>query len=147
MHPLLYHSEHLPSTITPIPTIHSHVVASQAYLIEYHQQKILYTGDMMLIENRYHHLLSDCDAIITEGSFIDAGGLVRCDKVSGRICGHAGILDLIELFSSYTDTIILTHFGQWFYKDMQSSRKKIKQLGKKYHCRIIIGYNGFSIRL
>ena len=35
-------------TITPIPTIHSKLVVSQAYLIEKGNKKVLYTGDIVL---------------------------------------------------------------------------------------------------
>lgn len=133
--------------ITPIPTIHSHIVRSQAYSIQHDGKKILYTGDMIWIKKEYHDLLIGHDLIITEASFVDEGGLVRREKHTGELYGHTGIPNLLTLFAAYAPTIMLVHFGSWFYKDMHRARKQLQALGKSHGCHILIGYDGFSYDL
>jgi len=130
--------------ITAIPTIHSLHVKSCAYFIEKGGKKILYTGDMIWIKKTYHHFLKNLDAVITEGSFIKKGGMVRRGKTTRRIFGHNGIPDLIKFFSKFTKQIILVHFGSWFYKDADGAKKKIKKLGKIYETEMNIGYDGMK---
>lgn len=134
-------------TITPIPTIHSLKVLSNAYLIEHNNQKILYTGDLIWIEKKHHLLLSNLDLVITEASTIRRDGLVRRDKKSGKVFGHAGIPTLIALFKKFTPTILFVHFGSWFYHDIKSGRKKLHQISKNHIPRVIIGYDGAEIAL
>lgn len=132
-------------TITPIPTIHSITVKSTAYRIEHKKKKILYTGDMIWIEKKYHHLLKDLDLVIAEASFMRKGGLVRRKEETGKIFGHTGVPNIINLFKKYTHTILFIHFGAWFYKDMQESRKKFKRLSREHELEIIVGYDGLEI--
>ncbi len=127
--------------ITPIPTVHSAKVVSTAYLIEHNDISVLYTGDLITIDKKYHRLFRDLSCVITEASFIRKGGLIR------KQSGHTGLSDLIELFKQYTDTIILVHFGSWFYKDMPQARRKIKQLARDNQVDIIVGYDGLEIEL
>ena len=88
-----------PYRITPIPTHHSKLVKSAAYLIENGEEKLLYTGDHLIwINKEYHHLLTGLSLIITDGSHIRQGGMVRKDKETGQLYGHNGIPDLIHLF-------------------------------------------------
>ncbi len=131
--------------ITPIPTIHSIKVKSNAYLIEHKKKRILYTGDMIWIEKEYHHLLHDLDLVITEASYMRRGGLVRRDPKTGNIYGHTGVPNLIALFAQYTPSIVLTHFGAWFYKDMKEGRRKCMQLGREYEVEVIVGYDGLEL--
>jgi len=134
-------------TITPIATIHSKLVASQAYLIEKKNKKILYTGDIVWIEKKYHHLFSDVDAVITEGSYLRRGGMVRKDKESGKLFGHKGIPDWINLFHDKTPVIIFMHFGSWFFKiPTREAKKKIKALAKN-KVQVIIAYDGLSLTI
>jgi ribonuclease BN (tRNA processing enzyme) len=133
--------------ITPIATIHSLKVKSQAYLIQHKNKKILYTGDMIWIEKRYHRLLHNLDAVITEASFFRKGGMVRRSKETGNIYGHTGVPNLVNLFKKFTNTIIFTHFGSWFYKDMQKARKKLRELAKENEVKIIVGYDGLEITI
>jgi len=133
--------------ITPIATIHSLKVKSVAYLIEHRKKRILYTGDMIWIEKKYHHLLHDLDLVITEASYIRKGGLVRRDKKTGGIYGHTGIPNLIALFKKYTSTMLFTHFGAWFYKDMKKGRKKLEQLARENDITIIVGYDGLELNI
>ena len=133
--------------ITPIPTIHSIKVQSNAYLIEHDGKKILYTGDMIWIEKKYQEKLPQLDLVITEASFIDTGGMVRRNKETGQIYGHTGVPDLIKTFKKVTNTILFVHFGSWFYKDMEKSRKKFEELAQENDMKLIVGYDGFEMSL
>ena len=136
-----------PYKIKPIPTHHSIKVKSVAYLIKKGKYKILYTGDMIWINKKYHHLFKDLNLVITEGSFMRKGGMVRRSKKTGQIYGHTGIPNLIKLFKNYTDHILFMHFGSWFYKDIQKTKEKIKKLAKENNITLRIGYDGLSIDL
>lgn len=114
---------------TPIPVIHSLKVKSLAYIIEKDGKRLLYTGDVAWIEKKYREKLGQLDMVITEGSFIKKGGMIRKEKNTGKIFGHTGIPDLIRMFSPHTQHIVLTHFGTWFMKDVEAGRKKIQELG------------------
>ncbi len=117
-------------TVTPIPTVHSATLRSCAYLIEKDLARVLYTGDLISIQDRYRERIPELDVVITDGSFIRRGGLVRRDPVTGRPHGHTGIPDLVEFFSPLARKIVFTHFGSWFYKDIPSSVEKIRSLGQ-----------------
>ena len=131
--------------IIPIPTIHSARVVSNAYLIERRGKRFLYTGDMIWIEKKYHHLLNDLDLVIAEASFMRKGGIVRRNKQTGQIFGHTGVPDFIKLFKSYTHTLLFTHFGSWFYKDMALARRIFKELARENGIQIIVGYDGLRV--
>ncbi|MBU0530916.1 MAG: MBL fold metallo-hydrolase [Candidatus Uhrbacteria bacterium] len=133
--------------IKPIPTIHSKLVKSQAYLIKKGKQRILYTGDMIRIKKSYHRELKNLDLVITDGSFIRKGGMVRRDKASGEIFGHQGVPDLVRSFSRFTDRILFTHFGSWFYKDMRKARQQMRRLGREHQIKIYVGYDGMELRV
>jgi len=132
-------------TITPIPTIHSIKVASNAYLIEHNNIRILYTGDMIWIEKKYHPLLASLDLVITEASFYRKGGMIRRQKSTGAVYGHTGVPDLIHLFKQYTNTMLFVHFGSWFYADIAQARKKFNELAKQHDIAIIVGYDGLEV--
>lgn len=134
-------------SIKPIPTIHSLKVKSQAYLIENKNKKILYTGDMIWIEKKYHKYLKNLDLVICEGSFLRKGGRTSKDKKTGKLFGHNGIPDFIHLFKPFTNTILFTHFGSWFYDDVKESRKKLQKLAKENGIKIIAGYDGLTINI
>ncbi len=129
-------------TITPVPTFHSKHVKSQAYIIEKGKKKILYTGDMIWIKKTYHHKLKHLDLVITDGSYFRKGGMIRRDK-QGNIYGHQGIPNLVKLFSKFTHHIIFTHFGSWFYKDMQEAKKKLNS----FDLRISAAYDGMRTEI
>lgn len=130
--------------VTPIPTIHSIKVRSQAYLVEHKNKTILYTGDMISIEKKYRSRLKPCDAIITEASYIKNGGLVRQDELH-HIFGHTGIPNLIRFFKQYTKKIIFVHFGSWFYENMHHAHQQFQQLAREHEIEIIVGYDGLEI--
>lgn len=133
--------------ITPIPTIHSLRVRSNAYLIEYRKKRVLYTGDMIWIKKKYHTLIENLDLVITEASFMRTGGMVRRKDESGDIYGHTGVPNLINLFKRFTDTILFIHFGAWFYKDIKKARKKFKKLAYENDIEIIVGYDGLELEI
>jgi len=60
-------------------------------------------------------ILAELYAVITEGSFLHKGGMVRRDKTTGKLFGHKGIPDWINLFCDKTSLIIFMHFGAWFF--------------------------------
>jgi ribonuclease BN (tRNA processing enzyme) len=132
-----------PYTITPVPTIHSHRVKSVGYVVEGRAQRVFYSSDMIRIESRYHGRLRDLDLVVTEGSFIRSGGLVRTDARTGKPFGHNGIPDLIEFFSRFTRSIVITHFGSWFFKNLTKSRSRIESFGNGV--RVIPAYDGMTI--
>ncbi len=133
--------------ITPLRTHHSKKVKSRAYLIKKRNKKILYTADMIWINKKHHHLFKNLDIVITEASFLKKGGMVRRDKETGQIYGHTGVPNLINLFKKYTDKILLVHFGEWFYKNTQKARKKIKKMSQKNKVKIYTGYDGKKISI
>lgn len=113
---------------TPIPTIHSLKVKSQAYVVEKNGKRFLYTGDMAWMEKKYRKNLGQLDMVITEGSFFKKGGMIRRDKKSGKIYGHTGVPDLVRMFSEHTHHIVLMHFGEWFMENVPAARKKIREI-------------------
>ncbi len=119
-------------SIRPIPTHHSKKVRSAALLVDDGSHTICYTGDMIWINKEYHRFLEGLDLVITDGSYVRNGGLVRRDEETGRIFGHTGIPDLIRLFSEFTDRILFVHFGSWFFRDIEKARDTIRTLGKEY---------------
>jgi len=134
-------------TVNPILTHHSLKVESQAYRIDSDSKRILYTGDMIWIDKKYHHLLEGLDLVITEGSYMRKGGLVRKDKKAGKIYGHTGIPDLVSLFKDHCAHIVLVHFGSWFYDSAVQARRKIKDLAKKNGITITAGYDNMSLTI
>jgi phosphoribosyl 1,2-cyclic phosphodiesterase len=115
--------------IVPVPTVHSFKVRSVGYVVEAGGRRVFFSSDLVSIERRYHRRLRRLDLVITEGSYIRRGGLVRIDPASGRRFGHAGIPDLVEFFRPFTPRIVFTHFGSWFYKDIAASVRRIASLG------------------
>ncbi len=131
--------------ITPIPTIHSQTVRSLAFLIEKDLQRVLYTGDLVTIGRRYHGMIQDLDLVITDGSFYRYNGLVRRDEITHRLFGHTGIPNLVHLFSPLADKIVFSHFGSWFYRDMEQSVEKIRALSN--HPEVEVAYDGMVIEI
>jgi ribonuclease BN (tRNA processing enzyme) len=115
--------------IVPVPTIHSLKVRSVGYVVEQSGRRIFFSSDLVAIERRYHRRLQGLDLVITEGSYLRRGGLVRTDPASGRMFGHTGLPNLIEFFRPFTSRIVVTHFGSWFYQDIAASIQRIASLG------------------
>jgi ribonuclease BN (tRNA processing enzyme) len=130
--------------VTPIPTHHSKLVESQAYLVEKEGSRLLYTGDIIWINKKYHEKISDLDLVITDASYIRKGGLVRKDEETGKLYGHNGIPDLVKLFKELTDHIVFTHFGSWFYRDIDESKEKIREFSEE-DLKVEPAFDGFEI--
>ena len=131
--------------VRPVPTHHSLKVRSQAYLVADGSVKVLYTGDMIWINKEHHHLLEGLDLVVTEASYFREGGLVKRDKATGTIYGHAGLPDLVRLFKDYCRRIVLVHFGAWFYKDIRRARNAIRDLGRANGVALEAGHDGREI--
>lgn len=131
--------------VTPIPTIHSLKVKSNAYLITYKKKRFLYTGDMIWIEKQYHSLFGNLDLVITEASYMRKGGLVR--RKDEKLYGHTGVPNLIHLFKNYTNKMLFIHFGSWFFEDIEKSKMDFEELAKENGIEIIVGYDGLEIEI
>lgn len=131
--------------VTPVPTNHSEKVRSCGYLVEKDLQRVLYTGDLLSIQARYRDRLLDLDMVITEGSFIRRGGLVRRDPETGRPHGHTGIPDLVNFFAPIARRIVITHLGSWFFRDIPAAVQQIESLGLEG--RVIVAEDGTVLDL
>ena len=127
-----------------LTTHHSKRVKSTAYLVENGSNRVLYTGDLIWIDAKYHGLLQNIDLVITEGSYLRRGGLIRKDKETGILYGHNGIPNLLQLLRRFTSNVLLVHFGAWFYQDIKKSRLNLRKLGKQLNLNILIGYDGME---
>lgn len=134
-------------SVTPVPTHHSKLVKSTAYLLARDGQRLLYTGDIVWINKEHHPLLSGLDLVITDGSFIRKGGFIRKDPQTGQIYGHAGIPDLVRMFKPFTHHILFVHFGAWFYPDIKAARRQLKDLGERSGVAVHVGYDGMELDL
>jgi hypothetical protein len=100
---------------------------------------------MIRIEPRYHRRLRRLDLVITDGSYMRKGGFVRIDRESGDYYGHAGIPDLVEFFRQFSRRIVISHFGSWFYKDIDAAIRKIESLGNGSH--VVAAHDGLRITI
>jgi hypothetical protein len=110
--------------VTPFPTIHSTRVKSMALLVR-KESSVFYTSDVMEV---IPELEDPVDVVIIDGSFMRRGGLIRRSD-SGKRFGHTGISDLVQTYAAYTDYFLVTHFGTWFYRDIEQSIDTIESLG------------------
>lgn len=131
-------------TVTPVPTEHSKKVESCGYLVERDGTRIFYTGDLFWVEKQYHDMLGSPELVITEGSFLREGGLVRQDD-EGVPFGHTGVPDLLRLFKRFTDRVLLIHLGSWFMDDVPEGRKKLDALAEKHDLELVVGYDGLEL--
>jgi len=115
--------------ITPVPTQHAVNARSVGYLVEKGRKRVFYSSDLFAIRPRYHARLKRLDLVITDGSFMRRGGLMRVDPATKKKFGHGGIPDLVGFFSRFTRRIVFTHFGSWFYRDISRSIRQIGALG------------------
>jgi ribonuclease BN (tRNA processing enzyme) len=131
--------------ITPVPTVHSQQVKSVGYLVEKNRRRFLFTSDLVTIKQRFRSDFKHLDLVITDGSFLRSKGLVRRAVRTGSPIGHNGIPDLIKFFSQFTKTIVITHYGTWFFKDIAASRRKIESLDGGV--RILAAYDGMQLNV
>jgi ribonuclease BN (tRNA processing enzyme) len=132
--------------IIPVPIAHSHIVQSVGYIVESRSRRLFYTGDMVAIDKQYHARLRHLDLVITDGSFMRRGGLVRTDRRSGERYGHAGIPDLVKFFRPRAKCIVITHFGSWFYAAIDASVRKIEALSDR-RARVLAAYDGLVLTI
>jgi ribonuclease BN (tRNA processing enzyme) len=132
-------------SVTPIPTVHSQKVKSVAYLVVDESHRLLYTGDLISIDEKYRPLIGNLDLVITDGSYMRKGGMIRRDKISGKFFGHNGIPNLVNLFRDFTDRIVFTHFGSWFFRDIENSKKEIQALGNEV--KVQSAFDGLIIEI
>jgi len=133
-------------TVIPVPVIHSIKVRSLGYIVEKKGKRIFFSGDVAWIEKKYRNKLKNLDLVITEGSYLRKGGMIRKDQKSGNIFGHNGIPDLVKMFAPFTTHIIIIHLGTWFMKNVKRGKEVIKSFGNK-HLRVECAEDGqlFSI--
>jgi hypothetical protein len=79
------------------------------------------------MNGKYFKMPKSLDLVITEASFLRKGELIRKNK-QGKLFGHNGIPDLVNLFEKFTGRIVFTHFGTWFLKDISFGIQKIKSM-------------------
>lgn len=129
--------------VVPVPTEHSHRVRSMGFIVEKGRRRLFYSSDLVSIRPAHRARLGRLDLVITDGSFMRRGGLVRTDPASGRRFGHAGLPDLVDFFAAFTRRIVVTHFGSWFYADVPSARRRVAALGDGI--RVSAAYDGMVI--
>lgn len=131
-------------TITPVPVIHAKDLKSLGYVIEKDQKRVFITGDVAWIEKDYLKEIEKLDLIITEATFINKGG--RINRSGNKIYGHTGIPDLIRIFKPMTKKIVFTHYGDWFFEDVNLGPVKIRELEPE-GVAVIPAWDGFSIEV
>lgn len=132
--------------VVPVPTKHAVNARSVGYVVERDGRRVFYSSDMISIDRRYHRRLGHLDAVITDGSFMRRGGLVRRDPSTGRRFGHAGIPDLVAFFRPFTRHIVISHFGSWFYRDVTNGTRRIRALGDDT-LTVTAAYDGMRLDL
>lgn len=133
--------------ITPIPTHHSKLVKSQAYIVEKGGEKLIYTGDVVWIDKEYHSRFAGLDFVITDGSYLRKGGLILKDRETGQLYGHTGIPNLINMFKDFTRNILFIHFGGWFFESPEQSLEKLTELGIENDVNVMAASDGMEIEL
>lgn len=131
-------------TFTPIPVIHALKLKSLGYVVEKDGKKVLFTGDVAWIEKAHLEEISELDLIITEATMINKGG--RINRKKDKIFGHTGVPDLIRIFNPLTNKIVFTHFGDWFFEDIESSADRLREFSSE-ELEIIPAYDGFEITI
>jgi phosphoribosyl 1,2-cyclic phosphodiesterase len=131
--------------VTAVPIIHSDRVRSLAYRVERNGRALVYTGDVASVPRAALRLMKESDLIITEGSFLRRGGLLRKDPRTGRKYGHAGLPDLISWFAPLAPRILIVHLGSWFYRNPREAGIRIRALGRESGVRIRVAWDGMRL--
>ena len=132
-------------SFTPVPVIHALKLKSLGYIIEKNRKRIFITGDVAWIEKANLENLPKLDLIITEATFINKGG--RINRKKNKIFGHTGIPNLIRLLGPLTKKIVFTHYGNWFFEDVEQSLQKLRSLQEEDGPDIIPGHDGMEIEI
>ena len=129
---------------TPVPVIHALRLKSLGYIVEKDGRRVFFTGDVAWIEKSDLEKVGKVDLIITEATFLKKGG--RINRKGNSIFGHTGVPDLIRLLSPNSSRIVFTHFGEWFYEDVDNGPGKIEGLQKE-GLELIPAHDGFTIEV
>ena len=132
-------------SFSPVPVIHALRLKSLGYIIQKDQKKIFITGDVAWIEKANLEQLPKLDLVVTEATFINKGG--RINRKKDKIFGHTGVPDLIRLLSPLTDKIVFTHYGNWFFEDVEQSLQKIRALKEDDGPELIPAHDGMEIEI
>lgn len=130
---------------SPIPVIHALKLKSLGYIIQIDTKKIFITGDVAWIEKANLKQLPKLDLIITEATFINKGG--RINRKKNKIFGHTGVPDLIRLLGPHTDKIVFTHYGNWFFENVEESLNRIRSLQNENTPELIPAHDGMEIEV
>ncbi|MDR9457272.1 MAG: MBL fold metallo-hydrolase [Salegentibacter sp.] len=130
--------------IIPIPVIHAKNLKSFGYVVEKDGKRVFFTGDVAWIEKAHLKEIGQVDLIITEATLIQKGG--RINRSGDKIYGHTGIPDLIRILSPLSPKLIFTHYGVWFYKNIDKSKEKLKSL-EPQGTKIIPAFDGLKIKV
>lgn len=129
---------------TPVPVIHALKLKSLGYLVEKNSKKVFFTGDVAWIEKNDIGGLPKVDLTITEGTFIRKGG--RINRKKNKIFGHTGIPDLIRILAPFSQKIVFTHLGNWFFDDPDKAAETIKALEPE-ETELITGQDGMTVNI
>lgn len=130
---------------TPVPVIHALRLKSLGYIIQKKEKRIFITGDVAWIEKANLENLPPLDLVVTEATFINKGG--RINRKKEKIFGHTGVPNLIRLLSPLTKKLVFTHYGNWFFEDVEESLKKIKSLEIQEGPEIVPAHDGLEIEI
>lgn len=144
LQPVSENFEILGYSFIPFPVIHALKLKSLGYLVEKDGKKVLFTGDVAWIEKEHLEELPPVDLVITEATFISKGG--RINRKKDRIFGHTGIPDLIRILGPLTPKILLTHYGEWFFGDVDNNIQRIREFGTE-SLEVVPGYDGLEIEV
>lgn len=127
----------------PVPVIHALKLKSLGYVIEKDQKRIFITGDVAWIEKADLENIKPLDAVFTEATFLRKGG--RINRKKDRIFGHTGVPDLIRLLGPLTNKMVFSHYGNWFFEDLEES---VEQLKKQADDPVIIpAHDGMELEI
>lgn len=129
-------------TFTPVPVIHALKLKSLGYVVEKDDKRVFFTGDVAWIEKANLAEINKLDLIITEATMINKGG--RINRKKDKIFGHTGVPDLVRILNPLTKKIVFSHYGDWFFKDIESSLERLREYSSE-ELEIIPAYDGFEI--
>ena len=127
---------------TPVPVIHALKLKSLGYIVEKDDKRVFLTGDVAWIEKAHLAEKNKLDLIITEATMINKGG--RINRKKDKIFGHTGVPDLVRILNPLTKKIVFSHYGDWFFKDIEGSLERLREFSSE-ELEIIPAYDGFEI--
>ncbi|MGY5850182.1 MBL fold metallo-hydrolase [Salegentibacter sp. F14] len=130
--------------ITTVPVLHAKNLKSFGYLLEKQGKRVFITGDVAWIEKAELSKIGQVDLVITEATLIQKGG--RINRSGDTIYGHTGIPDLVRILSPLSSKLVFTHYGDWFYRDIEEAKEKLHAL-EPQGTKIIPAFDGFKIKV